>query len=249
MSTPEKVALLFFVELMRASTAVGLLHIPGFRQIPASTRAFLGFLLAILCLAAKWGQPGLVAPARGDLWVICAKNLVAGLFVALLWNIVLDACALTIQIASVQSGLSYASVIDPTNDTESGSLLAATQFSILLTFVAAGLHLEFLRLLLDSDALWPKLTNAATIAGMLKVILGQSFLIGIRLAAPFMAILILLDVASAIGGRFAERFQLSMLAFPVKWTVTLLILLASAATFQQLEVRLAIGALSLAEGR
>ena len=69
-----------------------------------------------------------------------------------------------------------------------------------------------------------------------------------RLAAPFIASMLLLDFASALGARFADRFQLSMLLFPLKWAATLAILLASTVTLHFLEAGLAKQALGLLGG-
>jgi flagellar biosynthesis protein FliR len=73
--------------------------------------------------------------------------------------------------------------------------------------------------------------------------LGFSFRTGLRLAAPFIACMLLLDIASALGSRFAERFQLSMLLFPLKWAATLFILMASTFTLHHLEAKLSHQAL------
>ena len=249
MSTVEQAATLLATELARAGSAVAVLSIPGFRQVPPRVRSLLALLLALVCFSAKWAQHGATLPVHSDFMTVCGQNLVSGLFVALAWNTVLEASALAVQVASVQSGLSYGSIIDPTNDTESGSLLAITQFCVLLTFLAAGLHLEFLGLLLNADSLWPTVLNAVSLPILLKTLLAESFRIGIRLGAPFIAIMISLDIASALGGRFAERFQLATLVFPVKWAVTLLLLLASTVTLHRLEETLAIRALTLVGGR
>lgn len=244
----EAAAALFATELARAATAVGMLHLPGFRQVPGSARAFLGLCIAFACFSAKWAANGSTQLAAGEFWLICGRNLISGLVVALSWNLVLEACALAIQLASIQSGLSYASIIDPTNDTESGSLLGITQFCVLLTFLAAGVHLEFFGLMLESDTLWVKFSEPGVIVNVLKAMLGFSFRTGLRLAAPFIASMLLLDFASALGARFADRFQLSMLLFPIKWAATLAILLGSTVTLHYLEAALAKQALSLLGG-
>lgn len=242
----EATAALFATEVSRAVTAVGVLHLPGFRQVPTAARIFLGLVIAWACFAAKVASGGLTqSNYMADFWLICGRNLVTGLAVALLWNLILDACALAIQMASVQSGLSYASIIDPTNDTESGSLLAMTQFCVLITFVGLGVHLEFLTVLLEADSLWNGFSQTGPMLDVLKTMLGHSFRSGLRLAAPFIASMLLLDIASALGSRFAERFQLSVLLFPLKWSATLLILMLSTVSLHHLELGLASKALEL----
>jgi flagellar biosynthetic protein FliR len=239
----ERAALVFASELIRAVSAVSILHLPGMKQMPAAARVALGLMIAAACFSARWpGTAMTLDPA--DFWGLAGRNLVAGLFVALLWNLVLEACSLAVQLASVQSGLSYASIIDPTNDTESGSLLAIVQFSLLLTFLAGGVHLEFLAALLEADPLWERISQSGLGLGVLKQILGFSFETGLRLAAPYIACMILLDLASALAGKFAERFQVSVLIFPVKWVATLLLLWVSTASLHLIEVRLAGGALA-----
>ncbi len=249
MAIVEGLAALFATEVARAVTAVAVLNLPGFRQVPASARAFLGLCVALACFSAKWAAAGTLAPLATGFWLVCARNLIAGLLVALLWNAVLEASALTVQLASVQSGLSYGSIIDPTNDTESGSLLSITQFCVLLTFLAAGVHLEFLGALLESDSIWDSLNRPGALVGVLKTMLGFSFRTGLRLAAPFIASMLLLDIASALGARFAERFQLSMLVFPLKWATTLFILMASTVTLHHLEANLSQQALQFLGAR
>ncbi len=246
MSELEQAALLFAVELVRATSAVAVLHLPGFKQTPAAARVVLGAMIAMACFTARWPShaAGLSLEAT-DFWAIAGRNVVSGLFVALLWNLVLEACALAVQLASVQSGLSYASLIDPTNDTESGSLLAIVQFCLLLTFLAGGIHLEFLAAVLGADQLWSHLAQNGIGKELLKQVLGFGFQTGLRLAAPFIACMLLLDIASALAGKIAERFQVSMLVFPVKWVATLMLVWISTTSLHLLEARLASRALGL----
>lgn len=243
----DRLALLFASEAARGVVALTVLHLPGFRQAPVMARIGLGVFLALACVTAKWESPEAVV--TGDnFFSVALRNLFAGLVVALIWNLVLEACALAVQLASVQSGLSYASIIDPTNETESGSLLSIVQFCLLVTFLGAGIHLEFLAALLEADRLWEKFESGWQGVSMLKSTLAYSFRTGFRLAVPYVASMLLFDLASALAGRFAERFQISMLVFPLKWGATLLLVWASTATLHRLEVDLAADALGLIQG-
>ena len=55
--------------------------------------------------------------------------------------------------------------------------------------------------------------------------------VGLRLALPFMALMVTVDVAMALLGRINQRMQLLMLAFPVKMLASLAVLAAMAAIF------------------
>jgi len=171
----ERAALIFAGELIRAVSAVSILHLPGMKQMPAAARV--------------------------------------------------------------------------AHDTESGSLLAIVQFCLLLTLLAGGVHLEFLAALLEADPIWERMRQSGVGLSVMKQVLGFSFETGLRLAAPYVACMILLDLASALAGKFAERFQVSVLIFPLKWLATLLLLWVSTASLHLIEARLAGGALAaLREG-
>jgi flagellar biosynthetic protein FliR len=57
------------------------------------------------------------------------------------------------------------------------------------------------------------------------------FSVGVRLALPVVALLVMLDVALALLGRLNAQLQLLSLAFPVKMLTALVVLSWAAAVF------------------
>jgi flagellar biosynthetic protein FliR len=231
-------AVVFFMQLFKALTLASLLNFPGLRQAPPATRVVLAVTVAT-CTTFVAIEQGRQPPAQPEWLAAIASQVVTGLLAALLWNLILDACAMAVQLASLQSGLSYAAVIDPTNDTESGSLLSIVQMPLVLMLLAAGIHLRFLALLVEAEALATGIFSNGQLLDSLVKVLNFSASSGIRLAGPFIFSMMAVDLLSAISGRLVERFQLSMLVFPLKWVLTLALVWLAAASFQVLESKLA----------
>lgn len=231
-------AILFLLQFFKAMTLASLLNFPGLRQAPPATRVVLALTIAA-CTTLVAVEQGRQPPAPVEWLGAIAGQVVTGLLAALLWNLVLDACAMAVQLASLQSGLSYAAVIDPTNDTESGSLLSIVQMPLVLMLLAAGIHLQFLALLVEAEAVATSIFTNGQLLDSLAKVLGFSATTGIRLAGPFVFSMMAVDLLSAISGRLVERFQLSMLVFPLKWVLTLVLVWLTTASFQLLESRLA----------
>lgn len=231
-------AFVFLLQFFKAMTLASLLNFPGLRQAPPATRVVLALTIAA-CTTLVAVEQGRQPPASVEWLGAIAGQVVTGLLAALLWNLVLDACAMAVQLATLQSGLSYAAVIDPTNDTESGSLLSIVQMPLVLMLLAAGIHLQFLALLVEAEAVATAIFSNGQLLDSLAKVLSFSASTGIRLAGPFVFSMMAVDLLSAISGRLVERFQLSMLVFPLKWVLTLVLVWLTTASFQLLESRLA----------
>ena len=128
-----------------------------------------------------------------------ALGIAIGLSVA----IVLEAFALAAQVLGLQAGYAYASTIDPNSEADSGVLLVFAQLIAGLLFFALGLDREFLRLFALSLERVPAGQYTSPCFPPKPLIrLGASlFSVGLRLALPVVALLVMVDVALALLGR------------------------------------------------
>jgi flagellar biosynthetic protein FliR len=95
-----------------------------------------------------------------------------------------------------------------------------------MLFFALGLDREVLRLFAQSLDKVPAGTFVLGLpAAQIVIRLGASlFAVGIRLALPVVALLVMVDVALALLGRINQHLQLLHLAFPAKMLAALLML-------------------------
>ena len=150
--------------------------------------------------------------------------------------IALEAFTLAAQVLGLQAGYAYASTIDPNTEADSGILLVFAQLMSGMLFFALGLDREILRLFAQSLEKVPAgayVFSRATAEPLIR--LGATlFSVGVRLALPVVALLVMVDVALALLGRINAQLQLLTLAFPAKMLTTLILLSWIAAMFPRI---------------
>ena len=214
----------FALVLARVSGALVFVPLPGLSGAPPAARVGLAAGLA-MALSSRWPliDPASVSPARLVGWA--AAEAATGIAIGVAAAIVLEAFVLAAQILGLQAGYAYASTIDPNTEADSGVLLVFAQLAASLMFFAAGLDREVLRLFAWSfDRVPPGAYGLGPAAGPALIQLGaRLFSVGLRLAFPVVALLVMVDVALALVGRVNAQLQLLVLAFPVKMLLTLVV--------------------------
>jgi flagellar biosynthetic protein FliR len=229
----------FLLVLARVGGAFIFVPLPMIKGAPEPVRAALamGFTLALF---GQWPHidATIVNPALLAGWVIAeaAVGIAIGVSVA----VVMEAFTLAAQVLGLQAGYSYASTIDPTTEADSGVLLVFAQLIAGMLFFAMGLDRQMLKLFAQSLASLPPGAYVFGVATAEQLIRLTSivFSVGVRLALPIVALLMLVDIALALLGRLNQQLQLLMLAFPVKMLVGLLMLCWLASIFPRLMTEL-----------
>ena len=229
----------FLLVLARVGGALVFVPLPGIKGAPDTVRAVLalGFTMALF---SRWpvvdtANVG-VATLAGWAFSESAIGLAIGVSVA----ITLEALMLAAQVLGVQAGYAYASTIDPNSEADSGILLVFAQLFAGLLFFALGMDRDVLRLFAQS---LDRIPAGAYIFGPASaeplIHLGSIlFSVGVRLALPVVALLVMVDVALALMGRLNAQLQLLSLAFPAKMLTSLVLLSWIAGAFPRVMAEL-----------
>src|SRR5689334_18840 len=179
-----------------------------------------------MALAPAWPAIDGSTVTGGILAAWVAAEAAFGIAVGLAVGIVLEAFGLAAQILGLQAGYAYASTIDPTTEADSGVLLVFAQLMAGLLFFALGLDREVLRLFAQSLERVPLgVYSLGLPAAQILIRLASGiFSVGLRLALPVVALLLMVDVALALLGRLNQQLQLLALAFPAKMLTALVVL-------------------------
>jgi flagellar biosynthetic protein FliR len=215
----------FLLVLARVSGAVVFVPLPGFTAAAGPARAVftLGFTLALFPLWPVIREAS-VGPATLAAWA--AAESVVGIAIGVSVAIVLEAFLLAGQVLGLQAGYAYAQTIDPNTQADSGILLVFAQLIAGLCFFALGLDREILRLFARSLQKVPPgayVFGPHTAEPMIRLA-SHLFSVGVRLALPVVALLVMVDVALALLGRLNSQLQLLSLAFPMKMLIALVVL-------------------------
>ena len=211
----------FLLTFMRLSVVLFMLPFYGANLIPNTIKAALCFILA-LALWPKLSFPGTVMPA--NTWTIALMflgEIIIGLLLDILVRLLFSAAQSAGAIMGFSMGFSLMNSIDPmTGASESGLGHLMSQVTTML-FLCLNGHLLLLSSLAQSFELVPPgglLINAA-LGEHLIVFTSQMFVMALKIAAPIMASIFLVDLALALIARAAPQMNVLFIGFPLKITV------------------------------
>ena len=215
----------FALVLARVAGLFSFASLPGGRGLVDFGKAVFALSLTI-ALYPFW--PKLEAtndPWKLALWVLAeaAMGLAMGLMVALSQ----DCLSFAMQLIATQAGYSYATLIDPTSQADSGVLPVIGQLFAGLLFFALGLDRHIISALATSLQTMPpgevtQLQLRAPAEAILRLF-SAVFVTGLRLSLPVVALLLILDLSLALMGRLNAQLQLLTVAFPAKMLLSLAI--------------------------
>lgn len=218
----ESMATGFLLALARVGGIFSFMPVPGLHSGPELARVFLSLIITI-ALYPFW--PAVPSQQLGSgvfvLWMLAegALGVAAGLAVAF----VCDALVFCMQMAGMQAGFSFASTIDPTTNADSTVLLVTGQLVAGLMFFATGFHRQVIRAVAQSLHDLPQMPPPEAAWPILR--LGEGvFTIGLRLAGPTVALLLMLELALAIASRVNAHLQMLSVTFPLKMLAGLIVL-------------------------
>ena len=215
--------LLFTMILARVGALIMTAPIFGSQSVPARVRIFLAVSLSILITTLQFGN----ASGMGNNLLDFSWRLGAEVFVGLLLGmgitILFSGIQVAGQIISQLSGMALADVYSPgQNGTVPLFSLMMYQVSMAV-FVIIGGHRMVMQALLDTFVWAPPGRGivADTYVDALVNILSQSFVLGIRAAAPIMAALLLSTLILGLIGRTMPQINILLVGFGINSALTL----------------------------
>src|SRR6202171_30862 len=225
----------FVLVLARVSGAFIFVPLPGLSAGPEVARAMLAVTFT-LALAPRWPVVNLESPYIGPLVVAVLAELALGLTIGVAVSVLSESFLMAGQIIGLQAGYAYASTVDPSTQADSGVLVVFSQLAAGLLFFTLGLDREIIRAFARSLDAFPAGSFALAPAGAEQILRLASgmFSVGLRLAMPAIALLLLVDLALALLGRLNAQLQLLVLAFPVKMMAAIGLLSTLAVLFPRI---------------
>jgi type III secretion protein T len=198
--------------------------IPGFMRIALVA----GLSLSLLPLALA--DTALTAIPLANLWPYIAKEAAIGLVLGLLASVGFWALYVAGTIIEYQAGLTFAATVDPLSGQEE-SLVGNLLMRVLLTlFLISGGLLSLIGMLFESYRVWPlssmtPVLGSAQLAAALLQSLAELTTVALKVAAPFVMLMLLVEVALGFLSRFAPQLNVFFVALPLKVLVLAAMLL------------------------
>ena len=220
---------MFFAVLVRVAAI--LMSIPVFsgKNIPIPLKA--GFVLAVsLVLVPLVRIDPMLQIASTPLFLIgVAGEILLGVAVGLIVRAIFAGVQLAGQLAGYQMGMAIANVIDPDSSAQVPLISQFYQILAVLIFVTVNAHYWFLGAIEESFRLVPPFGFQLSHSLIQQLIqLGSGiFIIGLKIGAPVMVVLLLTSVAFGLIARTVPQMNIFIVAIPLKIGIGLLFIFFS----------------------
>lgn len=211
----------FYLTLFRISIVLFLMPFFGGQSIPKPVKAALVLVLSF----ALWPQlsfPGSMMPANGiDITLMIIGELILGLILGMLVNFLFAAVRFGGQIIGFQMGFAMVNVVDPLTGMSNAVTAHFLYMCTMLTFLVLNGHLFLLSAVGTSFEYIPPggLLITPGLANHIFEFSNLMFILAIKIAAPVMAALFLVDLSLALISRAAPQMHVLVLGFPIKISV------------------------------
>jgi flagellar biosynthetic protein FliR len=160
-------------------------------------------------------------PTGWNIVIMFLGELILGLILGMLVNFLFAAVQLGGQIIGFQMGFAMVNVVDPITGTSNAVSAHFLYMCTMLTFLVLNGHLYLLKAVgMSFDYIPPgTLLLQPELADDIFHFSNMMFTLAIRIAAPVMAALFLVDLALALISRAAPQIHVLVLGFPIKITV------------------------------
>jgi flagellar biosynthesis protein FliR len=200
---------------------------PGFAgtHIPAPVKVGLTALIALGLL------PSVAVPRalpEMSLALVLAREVAIGLSLAFVLRALINGAELAGHLSGQQIGFNYGATVDPQSGVRNNML--ATLYGSLATlgFLAINGHHALLRALAESYAGLPIGAGHlnASIVESVRAIFALVFIVGARLAAPIVVVLLVVELAVGLISRTSPALSFMVIGYPIRIIVGLTLLAA-----------------------
>ncbi len=205
--------------LLFARLGAIIMLLPGIGEsyVPARIRLSMALLLALTLYPIVGHTLPALPPTLGSMvgWII--REVLVGLAIGAILRSFMTAMMVTGEVVSMQTTLGFSQTANPMQASP-GSTIAAflTLLGITLLFATNTHHLFIGGIVGSYDLMAPaKPLVAADFTEMAVRTLGQSFLLGVQLAAPVLVFALVFNVASGLVARVMPSFQVYFAAAPL----------------------------------
>ena len=199
----------------------------GASSLPVRVRVLLAALTAWLLLPVLPTPPA-VDLISGQALLLALEQLLVGLAMGFVLQLVFGAFVLAGQAIAMAMGLGFATAVDPQNGIQVPVVSQAFLLLVTLIFLALQGHLLLIQLLADSFQLLPVGGSALAADAFMGIALWGSYLFagGLLVALPAVTGLLLVNIAFGVAARAAPQLNIFAVGFPVMILAGFLLILA-----------------------
>ena len=212
-------AQVYGASLIFARVGALVMLLPGIGEsfVPARLRLSFAFLFALVLYPVLANRLPTVPFTVGEMGAQLGIELVIGLAIGSLLRLFLGSLAVAGEIVSLQTTLSLSQTTNPLQAQPTASLTTFLSLLGLTLVFATGLHQSFIAAIAHSYDLFApgRAFQAKDLAELMIKAFGETFALGVQLAAPVMVFSLVFNVAIGFVARAMPQFQVFFAATPL----------------------------------
>lgn len=220
----------FLLIFIRVASFVFIAPFFSMSNTPKNVRVALSFFVAFL-LYQSMPRQEVVYDSLIGYTIVILKEVITGLLIGFAANLCSTIVAFAGQIASMEMGLSMASMMDPTTRENTTVTGVYYNYIILLLLMSSGMHRYFLKALAETYILIPVngvVLNHEKLLNAMIEFLSDYIIIGFRICLPIFAVMVILNAVLGVLAKVSPQLNMFAVGMQMKVLVGLAILLVTA---------------------
>lgn len=213
--------------LVRMSGLFILSPVFGRQNMPVLMKIGFAFFLTLIYVTATGNLTVDYQDSMVLYVVFLAKELAIGIIMGYVTYIIMSGIYLAGQVIDAQVGFGFANVLDPITNIQVPLTSNFYYTYIILVFLLINGHHMLIRALFYSFSVLPMgaLTFSSDVIHELTDLMAEMFEIGLRISAPIIAAVFIVDVVLGILSKTIPEMNVFMLGMPIKIFVGLIIIM------------------------
>lgn len=216
----------FLICLARVAAVFAIIPVFSGGQIPAQMRIGVAVIFTLLTYPIVQHVMPTAPLTVIDVAMIVAAEVIFGLLVGFLAQLIFMAAEFAGAIVGYQMGFAAANIFDPTTQQQVALISQFQGIFAILLFLSLNIHHLFLEAIVASFTMLPpggiNLTGGAI--PMIIELSNQALILSVRLVAPIMALLILVTLTLGFMTRIFPQLNVFMLSFPLNIGLSFIIM-------------------------
>lgn len=213
----------FILPLFRVAAVLMTMPVFGTTLVPQRVRLYFAVAITVAIVPALPPMPTVNALDLSALMLI-AEQIVIGSLLGLSLQLFFQAFVIAGQIISVQMGMGFASMVDPTNGVSVAVIGQFLTMLVTLLFLAMNGHLVVFEVLTESFTTLP--VGEGLVVGQFWELVGRlSWVLGaaLMLVLPAITALLVVNIAFGVMTRAAPQLNIFSIGFPLTLVMGLVI--------------------------
>ncbi|WP_347904782.1 flagellar biosynthetic protein FliR [Pseudomonas purpurea] len=205
----------FMLPLFRVGAVLMTMPIFGTTLVPKRVRLYFALAITVVIVPGLPPMPQVNALDLGGLLLI-AEQVIIGALMGFALQLFFQAFVVAGQIISIQMGMGFASMVDPTNGVSAAVIGQFLTMLVTLLFLAMNGHLVVFEILTESFTTLPVgsamlVNHFWEMAGKMGWVLGAAML----LVLPAITALLVVNIAFGVMTRAAPQLNIFSIGFPL----------------------------------